>query len=166
MSDKRVLFRLLRFLAGFPCQPFSIQGKNLGIDDPAGRGTVIVGILKYVARCMPRIVLLENVAGLVNRHRSVLNNVLAALEGMTDRLGNVYTVSWNVLDSLQYGSVPCKRNRLYIVAVKGTSRTSDNVESLMASCFQTGCHVCDCVGRVLRLSARASHRRHASHRRR
>ena len=125
------MFLLLRFLAGFPCQPFSIQGKNLGIDDPAGRGTVIVGILKYVERCMPRIVLLENVAGLVNRHRSVLDNVLAALEGMTDRHGNVHTVSWKCLDSLKYGIVPCKRNRVYIVAVKGARR--ENVASLATS---------------------------------
>ena len=35
-------------LAGFPCQPFSIQGRGQGLEDEAGRGIVIVGILRYV----------------------------------------------------------------------------------------------------------------------
>ena len=118
-------------VAGFPCQPFSIQGKNLGVTDPAGRGTVVLGILRYVAKHMPRIVILENVAGLVTRHRDVLQNVKDVLEKITDVCGNVYTVSWTCLDSLKHGIVPCKRNRVYIVAVKGARR--ENVASLATS---------------------------------
>ena len=85
-----------------------------GVADPAGRGTVVLGILRYVAKHMPRIVVLENVAGLVTRRRDVLQNVQDVLESITDVCGHVYTVSWKCLDSLFYGNVPCKRDRVYL----------------------------------------------------
>ena len=105
-------------VAGFPCQPFSIQGKGHGLEDEAGRGIIIVGILRYVKKHMPQLVLLENVEGLVSRHRSVLDNVLTVLRGMEDTNGNTYSVSWRVLDSHTHGNVPCRRLRVYIVAIK------------------------------------------------
>lgn len=105
-------------LAGFPCQPFSIQGRGQGLEDEAGRGIVIVGILRYVKKHMPRIVMLENVLGLVTRHRVVLDNILVVLRGLKDSDGSTYTVSWKVLNSRTHGSVPCNRSRVYIVAIK------------------------------------------------
>jgi len=98
-------------LAGFPCQPFSIAGNGAGLADSQGRGVVVNGILRYVAKHKPRVVMLENVKGLVARHRAVLDKVVAGLE----RLG--YCVSWKVLDMNVHGGVPCRRSRVYIVAI-------------------------------------------------
>ncbi len=48
--------------AGLPCQPFSGAGKHLGEQDPR---CVHHHILQYIRRHRPRIVILENVKGLV-----------------------------------------------------------------------------------------------------
>ena len=73
-------------LAGFPCQPFSIQGKGEGLEAPASRGIVVTWILRYVKLHSPRIVILENVEGLVFRHRAVLNKVVSVLEQIVSTL--------------------------------------------------------------------------------
>ena len=99
-------------IGGFPCQPFSIMGSGAGIHDPKLRGIVVVWILKYVKKNLPEIVILENVKGLVDRHRQVLDNVVGALE----RMG--YVVSWRLLDSKTHGAVPCSRQRVYIVGIR------------------------------------------------
>jgi hypothetical protein len=51
---------------GFPCQPFSKVGLNQGCFDK--RGTVVFEIIDYLQVCQPRLVVLENVVGLVNSH--------------------------------------------------------------------------------------------------
>ena len=44
-------------VGGFPCQSFSLMGKGLGTDDH--RGIVVVGILRYVKKNTPAVVVLE-----------------------------------------------------------------------------------------------------------
>ena len=45
--------------AGFPCQPFSISGKQLGFED--ARGTLLYQVLRIAEFHQPRILFLENV---------------------------------------------------------------------------------------------------------
>ena len=52
--------------AGFPCQPFSVAGKELGFAD--SRGTVFFKLLEIIKIKKPGIVFLENVPNLVH-HR-------------------------------------------------------------------------------------------------
>jgi site-specific DNA-cytosine methylase len=47
------------YVAGFPCQPFSAAGTNLGTKD--ARGKVIHGVMKYIEYRLPTIFVLENV---------------------------------------------------------------------------------------------------------
>ena len=98
-------------LGGFPCQPFSIQGSGAGTKDTKGRGVIVDGILNYVKKRRPRIVILENVLGLVYRHRSTLDNVVATLTTYG------YAASWSILDMYVHGGVPCRRARVYIVGL-------------------------------------------------
>ena len=46
-------------VGGFPCQPFSKSGKQLGMDET--RGTLFWNITQVIKHCEPKIVLLENV---------------------------------------------------------------------------------------------------------
>lgn len=97
--------------AGFPCQPFSSAGRNGGLDD--ARGTVIYSILKYIRAKLPKLVLLENVQGLVQRHREVLDMIIACLT----KAG--YRVDWRLLRAHEHG-LPHHRIRVFIVGLLTT----------------------------------------------
>ena len=105
------------FTAGFPCQPFSLQGLNRGEAD--ARGQVIWYILRYLKRALPRAVMLENVPGLKARHPETLLAILKAIKGIKDAEGQPYQVRWTILDSLVHGALPQLRKRLYICAWRG-----------------------------------------------
>jgi DNA (cytosine-5)-methyltransferase 1 len=51
-------------LAGFPCQPFSNAGKRLGLRDP--RGTLFEEVERFARAKRPKVVLLENVKGILS----------------------------------------------------------------------------------------------------
>lgn len=93
--------------AGFPCQPFSIAGKELGFDDP--RGGIFFKLIKIIRVKKPTVVFLENVANLIrHNHGDTFKRILREL----DRSG--YSVAYKVLDSSYFG-VPQSRNRVYII---------------------------------------------------
>lgn len=93
--------------AGFPCQPFSISGKQKGFDDT--RGTLFFEICRIINAKKPQIVFLENVKHLVyHDHGKTLDTILNNLK----ELG--YNVSWRVLNGSDYG-VPQNRERIIII---------------------------------------------------
>lgn len=94
--------------AGFPCQPFSIAGKQLGFKD--ARGTVLIEILSIVEANRPPIVLLENVPNFVSHHER--SSFIFLCRELSSR---GYDVHYQILDSANFG-VPQHRRRVYIVA--------------------------------------------------
>lgn len=93
--------------AGFPCQPFSISGKQKGFGDT--RGTLFFEICRIIYEKKPSVVFLENVKHLVHHdHGKTLDTILKKLE----ELG--YTVSWRVLNGADFG-VPQNRERIIII---------------------------------------------------
>lgn len=99
--------------AGFPCQPFSISGKQKGFEDT--RGTLFFDICQIVSQKRPKVIFLENVKHLVHHdHGNTLHTILTKL---TD-LG--YSVSWRVLNGADFG-VPQNRERIIIIgSLNGT----------------------------------------------
>jgi len=94
-------------LAGFPCQPFSIAGKQLGFADT--RGTLFFNIESILKEKKPYAFLLENVRRLTTHDGGrTFQVILDKLE----ELG--YTVHHKIFNSLDFG-VPQKRDRIYIV---------------------------------------------------
>ena len=94
-------------LAGFPCQPFSIAGKQLGFEDT--RGTLFFNIESILAEKKPKAFLLENVRRLTTHDGGrTFQIILTHLR----KLG--YTVHHVVFNSLHFG-LPQKRERIYIV---------------------------------------------------
>jgi len=96
--------------AGFPCQPFSISGKQKGFDDT--RGTLFFDICEIISEKRPKVVFLENVKHLVHHDGgNTLRTILSKLE----ELG--YMVSWKVLNGADFG-VPQNRERIIIIGCK------------------------------------------------
>ena len=97
-------------LAGFPCQSFSIAGNRNGFGDE--RGQVFFGLLKILKEKNVKYFIFENVKGLVNHENGeTLKRILTELENAG------YSVSWKVLNSINYG-VPQMRERIYIIGAK------------------------------------------------
>lgn len=106
-------FNLL--VGGFPCQAFSIAGKRRGLKDE--RGALFFEVARLLGQKQPRLLLLENVKGLLSHDAGcTFLAVLAAL----DELG--YDLQWQVLNSKDFG-VPQNRERVFIVGhLRGTPR--------------------------------------------
>lgn len=96
--------------AGFPCQPFSISGKQKGFQDT--RGTLFFEICRIIRERKPKVVFLENVKHLVH-HDS--GNTLQVILSQLEELG--YFVEWKVLNASDFG-VPQNRERIIIIANK------------------------------------------------
>jgi len=93
--------------AGFPCQSFSVAGKGKGFEDT--RGTLFYEICRIVKVKTPKLLLLENVRGLLsNKGGETFTKILQTL----DELG--YDAEWQVLNSKYFG-VPQSRQRVFIV---------------------------------------------------
>ena len=95
-------------LAGFPCQPFSNAGLKEGFSDT--RGTLFFDVERIARYHEPKVMLLENVKGLVSHDKGRTLHVI--LESL-DNLG--YWVQYKVLNARDFG-VPQNRERIYIVA--------------------------------------------------
>ncbi len=98
--------------AGFPCQPFSKAGEQMGWKD-AVRGTVFFNIVEILRRRRPPFLILENVAHFV-RHDS--GNTYEKVRQALQSLG--YVLEPKQLSPHQYG-VPQVRERIYMVGRLG-----------------------------------------------
>ena len=90
---------------GFPCQPFSLAGKQLGTLDERWMWPAMARIIRALR---PRYVLVENVSTLV-RDSEAWGTVLSDLH----QLG--FDAEWTVVRASQFGA-PHRRERVYMVA--------------------------------------------------
>lgn len=95
---------------GFPCQAFSYAGSKLGFED--ARGTLFFELLRCVKEVRPKIVLGENVRGLL-RHEN--GRTLEVMVSLLEEQG--YRVHYKVAKA-QYLDVPQKRERLIIWGIR------------------------------------------------
>jgi hypothetical protein len=82
---------------GPPCQPFSRSGLNLGTDDM--RGIVVFEIIDYVKRRRPRLLILENVMGLVNAHWDDFKDLCGTNNIICDSKSVATTRCWRPIHS-------------------------------------------------------------------
>lgn len=109
VPDHNLLF------AGFPCQPFSIIGRQQGFADP--RGTLFFEILRFIRDKRPDGIVLENVKQLATVDKGrVLQRILDDIYALG------YTPDYKVLNALDFG-LPQKRERTIIVATQGLFQT-------------------------------------------
>ena len=96
---------------GFPCQSFSIAGKRGGFEDT--RGTMFFEIARILRDKRPKMLLLENVKGLLS-HDS--GRTFATILNTLSELG--YVGQYEVLNSKNFG-VPQNRERVFIFGFRG-----------------------------------------------
>ena len=112
-------------VAGFPCQPFSIAGKQKGFDDR--RGNLFFEIARIIDFKRPKAIFLENVANLIEhddgRTFLVIFNSLAQFG---------YNIYYKIMCANEYGNLPQIRKRIYITAlhesIKGKYHHPEQIE--------------------------------------
>ncbi len=100
-------------IGGFPCQPFSMMGSQLGFEDT--RGTVFFTIVKLIKTMInrgnkPKVIVLENVRRLLTHDGG---NTFKVIKNVLENDLN-YKIFYKVLNSANFG-VPQTRNRIFIV---------------------------------------------------
>lgn len=98
--------------AGFPCQPFSNAGSRKGIEDD--RGTLFQTAIDIVQTLKPRIVVFENVRGLLS-FRNGKKLLIEEICSQLDALG--YNVVFSLVDASRH-NVAQKRLRVFIVGIE------------------------------------------------
>jgi len=133
-------------VGGFPCQSFSIAGKRGGFEDT--RGTLFFEIARIIGEKQPRLLLLENVKGLLSHDKGY--TFFTIISTLND-LG--YDIQWQVLNSKNFG-VPQNRERVFIIGhLRGTSRPevfpigggseeiiNKETKSVQANCLTATCY--------------------------
>lgn len=96
--------------AGFPCQAFSISGKQRGFED--SRGTLFFDVARIIRVKKPKVVFMENVKNFATHDAG---KTLEVVKGTMEELG--YKFYQKVLNSVDYG-IPQKRERIYMVCFR------------------------------------------------
>jgi len=115
------------YVAGFPCQAFSMAGKRKGFDE--ARGTLFFNVAEFIQINQPKVFILENVKGLLSHDsgktfQTIIDilsngggtkNGQISLDVFEDGLG--YHIYWKVLNTKNFG-IPQNRERVFIVGFK------------------------------------------------
>ena len=101
------------YIAGFACQPFSVAGVRLGLQDR--RASVFWACVSYIENQEPWCWLLENVEGLVSHNEGrALQTIVTTLDSIN---GGRYLVQTRVLNTEDHG-VPQHRKRVYFLGMR------------------------------------------------
>lgn len=110
--------------AGFPCQPFSLAGKQLGKDDPR---YLWHEVERVIDGSKPKLVVLENVRGLLTNDNG--NTFRGILRDLADA---GYDAEWYVLPATAVGAIH-RRDRLWVIAyAQGDQRQQPRSTNLQA----------------------------------
>jgi DNA (cytosine-5)-methyltransferase 1 len=114
--------------AGFPCQPFSKSGHQLGVNE--ARGTLFYNILQIIEDKKPKIILLENVRNLVGpKHYKDYLIIIKLLRKLGYAVSDEPTILSPHEIPTRFGGTPQHRDRVFIGAVKvGEKRAKELID--------------------------------------
>jgi DNA (cytosine-5)-methyltransferase 1 len=117
-------------VGGFPCQPFSKSGKQMGMEET--RGTLFWNIAKIIEARKPTLVLLENVRNIAGpRHMHEWEVIIKTLRDLGYRVSDQPMVVSPHLIHPEFGGRPQVRDRVFIAATripKGIPNLKFNIE--------------------------------------
>lgn len=113
------------FMGGFPCQPFSSAGMQMGVEDPYGRGAMLGHIIRICRVKKPKYLFLENVKGFTHGKFQPIHDQL--VRDLRDMGYGENPLAKAVLNSKDYG-IPQNRERLWMFAQLGGLPTGFNLE--------------------------------------
>lgn len=96
-------------VGGPPCQPFSVGGLQLGLNDSRDGFPIFIAAVNQLR---PKLWMFENVRGLLYKNKWYLDEVITKLEGFG------YIVEYHLLNASHY-LVPQNRERVIVVGHKG-----------------------------------------------
>lgn len=104
------------FMGGFPCQPFSSAGMQMGTEDPYGRGAMLGHIIRICKVKKPKYLFLENVKGFTHGKFKPIHDQL--VKDLREMGYGDEPLAQAVLNSKDYG-IPQNRERLWMFARLG-----------------------------------------------
>ena len=104
------------FMGGFPCQPFSSAGMQMGTEDPYGRGAMLGHIIRICRVKKPKYIFLENVKGFTHGKFQPIHDQL--VKDLREMGYGDEPLAKAVLNSKDYG-IPQNRERLWMFARLG-----------------------------------------------
>jgi len=125
---------------GFPCQPFSKSGKQLGMEED--RGSLFHDIAFILEKLKPSMFVLENVRNIAGpRHAHEWNYIINKLRELGYRVSSKpFVVSPHRIPP-KFGGRPQARERVFIVGTrlssKGASLNADDTELLFPTDFES-----------------------------
>ena len=96
-------------VAGFPCQSFSVMGKQKGFKDP--RGNLFFEIVRVVEEKKPSVIFIENVSNLLEHDDG--KSFLTVYNALVP---HGYSLKYITMDPTEYANIPQIRTRIFIVA--------------------------------------------------
>lgn len=119
------------FMGGFPCQPFSSAGMQMGTNDPYGRGTMLSHIIRICKVKKPQYLFLENVKGFTHGKFQPIHDQL--IKDLREMGYGENPLAKAVLNTKDYG-IPQNRERLWMFAKlgglpEGFSMNPEKIES-------------------------------------
>ncbi|MEC0370026.1 DNA (cytosine-5-)-methyltransferase [Paenibacillus chibensis] len=106
-------------VGGFPCQAFSVAGQRKGFEE--ARGTLFFEIARIAKTKRPRLMLLENVKGLLSHDGGKTFETMCAV---LNDIG--YAIDFRIVNSKHYG-VPQNRERIFVVCDRDAEHEDWNV---------------------------------------
>ena len=115
--------------AGFPCQPFSKSGHQLGVNE--ARGTLFYNILQIIEEKKPKIILLENVRNLVGpKHYKDYLIIIKLLRKLGYAVSDEPTILSPHEIPTRLGGTPQHRDRVFIGAVRVGEKRAKELSDL------------------------------------
>ena len=96
-------------IGGPPCQPFSVGGLQMGLQDSRDGFPIFI---KAIETIQPTLWIFENVRGMMFRNKDYLIEIINKLESFG------YQIDTKILKAAEFG-VPQNRERLFVVGHKG-----------------------------------------------